>query len=187
MAIKENIKAIKEEIGAEEQFLEGLIKGERFFKKYKFPLITLASLIILLAVGYGLNDYMEQKRLKVTNEAYELLLKNQKNEEALQTLKEGNLPLYEAYLFSQASKKQNMDELKKLLSSNLDPILKDMAKFQVGEDDSEIFKNLKALLDGYSLLKQGKPQEAKNAFSAIPLTSNLQEIVKKLNHYQGNK
>lgn len=187
MALKEDIKAIKEEIGAEEQFLESIIKGERFYKKYKFPIIAFVSLVILVAIGYATNDYMDKRSLRLTNEAYELLLKNPDNKEALKTLKDGNLPLYETYLFSQSSKNKNIDELKKLLSSNLDPVLKDMIKFELGEDDSEIYKNLKALLDGYSLLKQGKTQEAKSAFSLIPLTSNLQEIVKKLNHYQGNK
>lgn len=187
MAIKEDIKAIKEEIGAEEQFIESLIKGERFFKKYKLPLITAAVLVVLFGAGYAFNDYTTQKQLTLTNEAYELLLENPNNKEAIKTLKSANEPLYNAYMFSKASKSKNMDELKQLLSSNLDPVLKDMAKFELGEDDTQMYKNLKALLDGYNLLKQGKKKEANNAFSAIPLTSNLQEIVEKLNHYQGSK
>ncbi|WNY98242.1 hypothetical protein SUSP_000660 [Sulfurospirillum sp. 'SP'] len=35
MGLKENIKAVKEEISTEEQFLEGMIKSERFFNRNK--------------------------------------------------------------------------------------------------------------------------------------------------------
>lgn len=187
MAIKDDLQAIKQEIGAEEQFLESMIKGERFFKKYRYIIIGTIVLFFAFVVGYYINTTMEQKRLESTNEAYELLMKNPADEKALNTLKEKNKPLYEAYLFQKASKSKNIEELKKLLNSSLDPLLKDIAKFEVGSGDSELFKNIKTLLSGYELLKQGKQKEAKVAFSAIPLTSSLQEIIKKLNHYQGIK
>lgn len=187
LAIKEDIQAIKQEIGAEEQFLESMIKGERFFKKYKHVIIGAVTLGIVIVVGYYINVTIEQERLNSTNEAYEVLLKNPKDEKSLAALKDGNKPLYEAFLFQQASKSKNMQELKELLNSSLDPLLKDVAKFKIGNGDSELFKNIKILLNGYEFLKKGDTKKANAAFSSIPLTSNLQEIVKKLNHYQGIK
>ncbi len=185
MAIKEDIQAIKQELGAEEQFLEGMIKGERFFKKYKFIIIG-AFVCFVGAVGfYYVSTAMEEKRLNQTNQAYELLLKNPNNTKALATLKESNKPLYEAFLFVQANKSKSLEELKKVLSSSADPLLKDIAAFEVGQNDTELFKDLKSLLNGYKLLKEGKVKDAKAAFSSIPLTSSLQEIVKSLGHYQG--
>ena len=35
MAIKDDIDSIKEELNTQEQFLENIIKSERFLKKYK--------------------------------------------------------------------------------------------------------------------------------------------------------
>ncbi len=35
MSLKENMDFVKEELNSEEKFLEGFVKLERFFKKYK--------------------------------------------------------------------------------------------------------------------------------------------------------
>ncbi len=184
MALKENIQAIKEEIGAEEQFLESLIKGERFFKKYKFAIIGSILLLVVLGIGYSVNDYLKNKELRLTNEAYLALLQNPNDKKSLDILKKGNKELYLAFLFTQAKKNNNTKELKELLSTQMDPILKDMVKFDLGED-SELYKNIQYLNKGYKLLSENKIKEARNTFSQIPLTSNLNEITKRLNHYQG--
>ncbi len=36
MGLKDNLKAVKNELNTEEQFIENFIKGERFIRKYKF-------------------------------------------------------------------------------------------------------------------------------------------------------
>ncbi|PID47562.1 MAG: hypothetical protein CR967_04010 [Proteobacteria bacterium] len=187
MAIKEDLRAIKEEIGVEEQFIESLIKGERFFKKYKFIIIGAFVLLVILISGFYINDVLEKRRLDSTNEAYELLLKNPGDKNALELLKNKNKPLYEVFLFKEASKNKDEAQLRNLLNSSLDPFLKDIVKFELNDGNSETFKNIQILLDGYKLLKDGKVAEAKKVFGSIPLNSNLQEIVKKLNHYQGMK
>lgn len=187
MALKEDIDAIKQEIGAEEQFLESMIKSERVVKKYKYPLIALAVLVVLVVTGYQVTTMLKEKRIKDSNIAYENLLKNPKNANALKELKDSSPVLYQTYLFMQASKNGDKEELKKVASSNADSLLKDLAKFQLDGTDPTLLKNFSALLSGYKLLQAGKITEAKEAFSKIPLTSPLQEIVKKLNHFQGIK
>ncbi len=185
MAIKEDIQAIKQELGAEEQFLESMIKGERFFKKYKFVIIGLVAFFLLFVAYYYISTAMEESRLNKTNETYELLLKNPSDTKLLEDLKGNNKPLYEAFLFQQANKTNNIEELKKVLTSSADPLLKDIARFETNSGESQLFENLKILINGYALLKEGKTKEAKNIFNSIPPTSNLQEIVNSLNHYQG--
>ncbi len=185
MAIKENIQAIKEEIGAEEQFLENLIKGERFFKRYKFTIIATVTCILVFAVGYSVNDYLKNKKLILTNLAYNNLQKNPLDKKSLEILKNGNEKLYLSFLFTQAKKNADEKELQKLLNTNLNPVLKDLAKLDIKDQNSEIYKNIQNLLKAYDLLSQNRLKDAKNIFSQIPTNSQLQEIVKKLNHYQG--
>lgn len=187
MAIKDDVKAIKEQIGAEEQFLESIIKGERFFKKYKYPIIGLVIALIVFGVGYSLNEYLNTKRLNKTNEAFTLLQTNPNNQEALKALKDGNPKLYEAFLFQKASRAQNVEELKNIVSTSSDPIIKSIAIYELDSGESEILKDLQVLLDGYNLLKENKIEQARNRFLQIQPSSPLQEIIKKLNHYQGIK
>jgi len=90
LGIKENLQAVKEEISTEEQFLEGIIKTERFFKSKKRYFIG-AVVAIVLGVGiYATQTMLEQSRLKSANEAYMLLLKDANNAQALSILKEKN-------------------------------------------------------------------------------------------------
>lgn len=185
MAIKENIEAIKKEIGAEEQFLESIIKSERFFKKYKYPVLGVVGAIILIVIGYGTVNSVNENRLTKSNEAYQVLLKEPENKEALATLKKSNMPLYEAYLFKKAVDSKNPQELNSVLQSSADPLLKDIANYVLHNENSKIMEDVILLLNGYEHLKSGKVEEAKKVFSQIPLTSSLQELVKKLNHYQG--
>ncbi len=187
MAIKDDVKAIREQIGAEEQFLESVIKGERIFKKYKYPIIGLVAFVVLFASGYSFMDYLKEKNLNESNIAYERLRTNPNNKEALAILKDKNPKLYEVFLFSKASKAQSAKELKEVVNSSVDPILKSLAVYELGDGDAKILKDVQILLRGYALLKDNKIEKAKETFSQIALTSPLQNIVKKLSHYRGGK
>lgn len=184
MAIKEDFQAIKQEIGAQEQFLENIIKSERFYKKYKLPIIVIIVAIIVFAIWYSIDDVVKQKKLISTNTSYALLKKNNNNEELKKSLKDANIKLYDTFLYELAKEQKNVDELKKLLNSSIDPLLKDIINYQL-KNKSELLANIQTLLKGYEQLKQGKKEEANVTFSKISLTSQLQEIVKQLNHYQG--
>lgn len=75
LALKENLDAVKQELGSEEQFLESMIKGERFFKKYKFPIIGGVGLVIALGIGYAVMTSVNASNLEASNKAYLALLK----------------------------------------------------------------------------------------------------------------
>ncbi len=193
MGLKENIQAVKEEISTEEQFLEGMIKGERFFNRNKKYIISALVLIALGAGWYAINDIMSQQRLKVSNEAYQALLKDANNTAALETLKAKNPKLYTMFIFGTALAKGDTEALKTVSLSKENPILADLATYQLSQLDlnvtpkGELLAGMVLLQEGYDLLKDKKIEEARLKFAQIDANSPLKQIAKNLEHYQGLK
>ena len=191
MSLKENINSIKEEIGAEEQFLESVIKGERFYKKYKKQILASVVFVVLFSVGYVGYDFIKQRSLKVSNEAYEKLLKTPSDKDALNILKDKNPKLYDVFLFQEAVKKNSIQELENLSKNDSDELLSDLSKYQLGQlknskvVQSKLLNGFSLLEEGFDLLKEGKITEAKLKFAQIDSNSPLSKIVKNLEHYQG--
>lgn len=196
MSIKEDIKAVKEEITAEEQFLETVIKSERFLKKYKKPLIATASVIVSAFLIYAVYNYVKERNFKISNQAYLTLQKNPNDKEALETLKEKNPNLYMVFLFHQALKENSPQALEKVLGALKDENLKDIALYQIASLKADknaldsyamrkeaILKDFALLDEGYLLFKEGKIKEGKEKLSMISLSSPLQGLVQSLNHY----
>ncbi len=193
MGLKENIKAVKEEISTEEQFLEGMIKSERFFNRNKKYIISALVLLALGAGGYAINDVMASQRLKVSNAAYQALLKDANNSAALETLKAKNPKLYAMYTFETALAKGDIEVLTQVSLSKDNPILADLATYQLSQLDSnkspkgELLSGMVLLQEGYELLKEKKVEEARLKFAQIETNSPLKQIAKNLEHYQGLK
>ena len=176
MAIKDDIDSIKEELNTQEQFLENIIKSERFFKKYKKIIIAVAVLGVVGTAGYYINGVLKEKEFKAANAAYAKLILNPKDEQAKSEL----------YEFKRALDNNDTNALKSLANEQIDPLLKDIVKSQLNEPSGQILSSYKAIVRGYELMKENKIDEAKNEFKKIPLNSQLQSIVKNLEHYQGN-
>ena len=193
MGLTENIKAVKEEISTEEQFLEGMIKSERFLKRNKKYIIALGVLLLAGAGGYAINDVMVKDRLKASNEAYQVLLKDANNTTALETLKQKNPKLYGMFLFEKALQTGNIEALKTVAESKDNPILADVAAYQLAQLDAnaipkgELLSGLVLLQEGYNLLKEKKVEEARLKFAQIEANSPLKHVAKNLEHYQGLK
>ncbi|WP_333803459.1 hypothetical protein [Sulfurospirillum sp.] len=193
MGLKENINAVKEEITTEEQFLEGMIKSERFFKRNKKYIISALVLLAFGAGGYAINDVMAGQRLKVSNAAYQALLKDANNSSALETLKAKNPKLYGMFIFETALAKGDVEALKSVSLSKEDPILADLATYQLSQLDAnatpkgELLSGMVLLQEGYELLKEKKIEEARLKFAQIEANSPLKQIAKNLEHYQGLK
>ena len=193
MGLKENIQVVKEEISTEEQFLEGMIKGERFFKRNKKYIILALALIALSAGAYAVNDMMTQQRLKASNSAYQALLKDSNNQAALETLKQKNPKLYTMFIFETALTKGDLEALKRVSLSKEDTILADLATYQLSQLDAnatpkgELMAGFVLLQEGYDLLKEKKIEEARLKFAQIDVNSPLKQIAKNLEHYQGLK
>ncbi len=191
MSLKENINSIKEEIGAEEQFLESIIKGERFYKKYKRQIQAGVVLLVLFAVGYTGYGIIKDRNLRISNEAYEILIKTPDNKEALDLLMDKNPSLHRVFLFQEAIKKSDIKKLEELARNRENELLSDLSKYQLEQlknskvVDSNLLNGLSLLEEGFDLLKSGKISEAKLKFAQIDPNSPLSKIVKNLEHYQG--
>jgi len=193
LGFKENIKAVQEEISTEEHFLEGMIKGERFFKRNKKYILGLLVVLVIGGSSYAINDMLHQNNLQVSNEAFQELLKDAHNQKALETLKQKNQKLYEMFTFEQAIKNGDVEMLKKLSLSKENLILADLAGYQLSQLDksalrkSELLSGLVLLEEGYNLLKENKIDEARLKFTQIEVNSPFKQIAKNLEHYQGLK
>ena len=197
MSIKEDLKAVKEELNTEEQFLEGLIRAERFYKKYKKPIITVAVIAVIAFVSFSIKTYIDESNLKAANEAYLKLIKNPNDTDAAKILKDKNINLYYAYRLQVASKKNDTDIFKEVKDNAKDKYLSDLASYQLASlskksdklndyiDNSKagLLKNFALLEDAYLLLKEKKKEQAKIKLSSIEVDSPLKNIAKNLEHY----
>lgn len=193
MGLKENIQVVKKEISTEEQFLEGMIKSERFFKRNKKYIFSAVALIVLGVSGYTIDTLMTEQRLKASNEAYTMLLKDANNTSAQETLKQKNPKLYMMFLFETALLKGDVEALKEVALSKENPIVADVAVYQLSQLDlnstlkGELMSGMVLLQEGYALLKEKKVDEARLKFAQINANSPLKQIAKNLEHYQGLK
>ena len=103
MSIKENVDYIKSELSSEEKLLEGFVKSERFFKKYKNLLIALVVAIVLGSIFYVVKKSFDESNKYESN----LLLNSyleKGDEKALEDLKNKNKNLYEVALYLKVKK-----------------------------------------------------------------------------------
>ncbi len=191
MSLKENLEEIKQEIGAEEQFLESVIKTERFYKKYKMKIQVGVAILVIAAIGYTSYGYVKQRDTRLSNIAYETLLIKPNDKEALNTLKDKNQALYDAYLFRMAVSKKDIVKLEVLSKDKNEKFLADLSTYELAqiknskEVNSELLKGFALLEEGFDLLKVGKISQAQLKFAQIDTNSPLYKIVKNLSHYQG--
>jgi len=192
LGIKENLQAVKEEISTEEQFLEGMIKSERFFKRNKKYLLAILVVCVVGSIGYSIQTMMETDRLKQSNEAYMTLLSDPNNAQALSLLKQKNDKLYTMYELQLALTTNDKDVLMRL-SNATDTVVSAIASYGLSQVDKqsvpkgELFAGMVALQEGYALLKDAKINEAKVKFAQIDINSPLKQVAQNLEHYQGLK
>ena len=193
MSLKENINAIKEEISAEEQFLESVIKAEGFLKKYRPLLIAIATLLIVGALGYITYDWIKTRDLRISNEAFLKLQQHPEDKSAIETLKEKNPPLYQAWLFQNGLKSSDPVALSKLMNRISDPALKDLLSYQIASlkrdgidqyamKQDAILKEFALLQTAYLLLEKGNIEAARAKLAQISPTSPLQRLAQSLDH-----
>ena len=117
MAIKEDLTQIKQEIGAQEQFLESMIKGERFFRKYKKFMIIAIIVAVIAIIGFYSNKIINDNRIEDANLAYSKLILNPNDANALSILKEKEPNLYALFSLQQKLDKNETNGISEL--SNL--------------------------------------------------------------------
>ena len=188
MSIKENVDYIKSELSSEEKLLEGFVKSERFFKKYKNLLIALIVAIVIGSIIYFVKKSFDESNKYESN----ILLNNyleKGDEKVLQSLKDKNNSLYQIALYLKARQDGKSAEISL-------PILKELSEFELAKNKNDIEALDKLSMKGDFLLKdyalfnkaliltnEGKYQEAKDTIAKISNDSRTIELVNLLNHY----
>ena len=189
MSIKENVDYVKTELSSEEKFLENFVKGERFFKKYKTLIFGFIAVIFIGIIAIFIKNHLDESNKFEANIAFNKVLENSNDSQALADLKEKSPQLYDIAIFLQAKNESKQTDI------NV-PLLKELSKYQTALANKSISEldNLsmqkdfllkefaifnKALL----LTNEGKFNEAKTSLALIPETSKAHELAKLLNHY----
>jgi hypothetical protein len=189
MSIKENVDYVKSELSSEEKFLENFVKGERFFKKYKTLIIAFIAIVAIGIIAFFIKNHIAQSNKIEANIAFNKVLENNKDSQALAILKDKNPQLYDVALFLQAK------EDGKAIDINV-PMLKELANYQTAITNKDVtqldnlsmqndflLKDFAIFNKALFLTNEGKFNEAKTTLALIPQTSKAFELAKLLNHY----
>ncbi|HEH4855116.1 TPA: hypothetical protein SG536_000826 [Campylobacter jejuni] len=189
MGLKDNLKAVKNELNTEEQFIENFIKGERFIRKYKFYISAVVIILVAWFAGNFIISKINDYKTKEANEIYANLIQDPSNKNILEQLKNKNTNLYAIFLLKENINDFNnttlQNELKQIYNNaQTNTLLKNIIALSLG-DKSIFLKNYDKLLEAYKLLEQNKIEEANVLLSQIKENSSLNQIAKNLKHYQG--
>ncbi|EAI4497632.1 hypothetical protein ACETJN_000926 [Campylobacter jejuni] len=189
MGLKDNLKAVKNELNTEEQFIENFIKGERFIRKYKFYISAVVIILVVWFAGNFIISKINDYKTKEANEIYANLIQDPSNKNLLEQLKNKNTNLYAIFLLKENINDFNntalQNELKQIYSNTqTNTLLKNIIALSLG-DKSIFLKNYDKLLEAYKFLEQNKIEEANVLLSQIKENSSLNQIAKNLKHYQG--
>ncbi|MEB2804341.1 hypothetical protein [Campylobacter upsaliensis] len=189
MALKENLRAIKTEMNAEEQFLENFIKGERFIRKYKLYLVSFVIIFVLWLIVSFVMDTIKESNVRESNEIYANLLVKNDDKILLDKLKNKNLNLYAIFLMQKLTQNptntQILQELNALSESEkIDPLFRNIIAL-TNNNKSIFLKDYAKILEAYVLLEQKKIEEANVLLAQIKPNTPLEKIAKNLKHYQG--
>lgn len=189
MSIKENVDYVKTELSSEEKFLENFVKSERLFKKYKTLIFAFVTIVIVGIIGFFIKENIAQSNKFEANIAFNKVLENSNDTQALAVLKDKNSQLYDIAIFLQAKKESKSAQI------NV-PLLKELSKYQTALADKNIAELDNLSMQNDFLLKEfaifnkallltneGKFNEAKTTLALIPQTSRAFELAKLLNHY----
>jgi hypothetical protein len=187
--MKENVKFVKDELNSEEKFIEGFVKVERIYKKYKALIFALTAIIIIAVIGLSVNSYIKNENKTQANIAFDTLLQNPSDKEALESLKVTNKRLYDVIVYIQA-KKDNKD-----IEINV-PYLKELASYQkalknknvselntLSMQNDFLLKEFAIFNKALILTEQGKYKDAKVALNLIPSSSKVYELASLLKHH----
>ena len=189
MSMKENVDFVKDELNSEEKFLEGFVKVERFYKKFKALIIGLVAIVVIAVIAISVKNYNDEKNMIASNIAFDKVITNPKDKDALNTLKESNKKLYEVALYLQAKKSgeypdTNIPYLKELSEYEKALTNKDVAKLgDLSMRNDFLLKEFAIFNKALFLANEGKYKEAKIALNLIQGSSKAYELSKLLQHY----
>ena len=190
MSLKENVDFVKEELNSEEKFLEGFVKLERFFKKYKIFIISAIAFIVVAAITVSTTSYLKEENKLKANIAFQKVLNDPNDKVSLESLKDLNTRLYEIALYKNAKANgkeyevKNTTYLKEIVAYEKAIKEQNIAKLNdVSMEKNFLLKEFAIFNKALLLAKDGKFEEARDTLKLIPQTSQVKDLVSLLNHY----
>ena len=189
MSLKENVNYVKDELNTEEKFLESFVKVERFYKKYKLIIIATAVILIGGVIAlYTMKNIQESNKLEA-NIAFNKILENPKDTDAMNILKDKNAQLYQVAQYIQASKEGKTSDtqvkyLKELVDYQKALEAKDVLKLNsISMQNDFLLKEFAIFNRALILANEGKYEDAKVALKLIPSDSKVNDLVNTLKHF----
>lgn len=195
LSLKENISMVKNELNTEEKFFASAIQLERFVTKYKYMLIAIVTLVVIVVAVVVTRNYFDGANIKASNVAFLQLQQNPNDTASLKTLKSDNKQLYAVYLLKKAVKAHDTKTLQTLSTSKV-LFVSDLASYYLAsmnknasalnsyENRSDtLYKQFALLQNAYLLMQQHKIAEANRKLQAIPQDSPIDQVAKILAHY----
>lgn len=178
-----------DKLNSEEKFLEGFVKVERFYKKFKPVILGVGAILIVAGVGLTVKKNIDEQNKLEANIAFEKILKDPKDAQALAKLKETNQKLYDVAVFINARNEGKASDVQV-------PFLKELSKYSKAIENKSIAELNSLSMEADFLLKEfaifnkallltneGKYKDAKTALNLIPQTSKAYELANLLKHH----
>ncbi len=195
MSLKDNIEMVKEELNSEEKFFEKSVITERFIKKYKNLLIGTAVAIVVIIGANVAISIKHQNDMSAVNEAFLVLLKDEKNSQALLTIKNISPDLHDVWNYSVAVANKDIITLKELSNSKAF-LVSDLSSYELAQDTQDsssldayaskqdaVYKDLAIVQSAIILMNESKIDLAHNKLAQIQPQSSFSKIANALLHY----
>ncbi|MGX3044511.1 hypothetical protein [Helicobacter sp. T3_23-1056] len=200
--LSKDLEHIKSEFQNDEKLLENAFKIERLFKKYKFVLLGIVSIIILWVGFIVASDYVEEKNAKEISQIYDELLVSPQNTILRENLKSKAPKLYDAFVYANLSsqKEERMQELEGLKESKNELIAQiaqyELASLKEDKDalnaiysnaknkkDTDSLKDFAKIQEAYLLFKNNDIAKAREVLKSVSSESSLDSIARQMEHY----
>ena len=189
MSLKENIDFVKKEISSEEKFLEGFVRAESFFKKFKKLIIVSVVVAIVAVIGLSVDSYVKENNKIEANIAFNKILNNPNDKEALSTLESKNKNLHQLALYLKTTNEGKIAQTELKYLKELSIYKKAIENKNVSDLNSVSMKS-NFLLKEFALFNKALIQaenknydDAKNTLKLINADSKVNDLVVLLNHY----
>jgi len=185
--------SLKKSLINQERFLLEFIQFERIFKKYKKVIIMSIIVLVSMFALFIIQDSLDFAKKLSSNEAYDKLLKNPNDKEAINILKANSESLYNIYMANQAIKNDDIESLKNI---KLDALFEDLISYKIASlkanhnslqryalRQSSSLKEYADIQLTFKMIQDGKYEDAKFKLENTPVTSSLNTYYQLLRHY----
>jgi hypothetical protein len=185
MDFKDIITYIKKGIFVEESYIEKIFKIENLFKKYKKVILSVVVILIVSVIWFYISSYFIQQNKLQANVAFNTLLQNPNDKEAMAILKVKNSKLYEILQYKQGNTKEiHLEFFKELIEYSNAIEENSIEKINhVTQKQNFLLKDFALLNKALIQVQNEKYADARNTLQLIDKKSEVSPMVKMLEHY----